>query len=87
MYYWLEGLKVVSYHFDPHFKTVPKKSWYSSDGEKMMTGGYSKRSKRYLTAVRGSTLDLVTDFGPKERFWWEGNGIKVPDAKLFIHGR
>jgi competence protein CoiA len=82
-YYWLEGLTVFSYHFGPHFKTVPKKSWYSKDGEKIMGGGYSERSKRYRTAIRCGTLDLVRDFGPKERFWWRGNGITVPDAKLF----
>jgi competence protein CoiA len=84
VYYWLEGLLVVSYHFDPHFKSVPKKTWYSADGKKMTGGGYSHRSKRYRTAVPGKTLNLVTDFAPKERFWWEGNGIKVPDAKLFM---
>jgi competence protein CoiA len=84
VYYWVEGLKVVSYHFDPHFKSVPQKTWYSADGKKMTGGGYSKKSKRYCTAVPGETLNLVRDFAPKERFWWEGNGIKVPDAKLFM---
>jgi 8-oxo-dGTP pyrophosphatase MutT (NUDIX family) len=39
VYYWVEGLTVVSYHFDPHFRSVPKKSWYSEDGEKMTAGG------------------------------------------------
>ena len=28
IYYWIEGLKVVSYHFEPNFKAVPKSSWY-----------------------------------------------------------
>jgi len=84
VYYWLEGLLVASYHFNPHFKSVPKKSWYSADGKKMTGGGYSHRSKRYRTAVPGQTLNLVADFAPKQRYWWEGNGLKVPDAKLFI---
>jgi competence protein CoiA len=84
VYYWTEGLTVVSYHFEPHFKTVPKKSWYSEDGEKMTGGGYSRKSKRHRTAVRGQPLNLATDFAPKQRYWWEGNGIKVPDAKLFM---
>ena len=84
VYYWLEGLLVASYHFDPHFKSVPKKSWYSKDGKKMTGGGYSHRSKRYRTAVPGKTLNLATDFAPKERCCWESIGIKVPDAKLFI---
>ncbi len=84
VYYWLHGLNVVPYHFDPHLKHIPKASWYSRDGEKMSAGGYSQRSKRYRTPVRGPTLHLVRDFGPQERYWWEGNGIKVPDAKLFL---
>jgi competence protein CoiA len=85
VYYWIEGLTVVSYSFDPHFTSVPKISWYSEKGKKLTGGGYSRRSKRYRTAVRSQTLNLATDFGPKERYWWEGNGLKVPDAKLFMH--
>jgi competence protein CoiA len=84
VYYWVEGLTVVPYHFDPSFKSVPKTSWYSKDGEKMTSRGYSKGSKRYRTPVRGATLNLARDFVPREREWWEGNGITVPDAKLFV---
>jgi competence protein CoiA len=85
VYYWVAGLTVVSYHFDPNFKSVQKKSWYSEDGKKMTAGGYSRKSKRYRTAVRGEMLSLAIDFVPKKRYWWEGNGIKVPNAKLFMH--
>lgn len=84
VYYWMEGLTVASYRFDPLFKTVPKTSWYSENGKKMTGGGYSRRSKRYRTTIRGETLNLVRDFAGKERYWWEGNGLEVPDAKLFI---
>jgi len=84
VYYWIEGLTVVSYHFDPNHKTVPRKSWHSDDGKKMTAGGYSRRSKRYRTAVRGKTLNLANDFVPRNRDWWEGNGITVPAAKLYI---
>jgi len=84
VYYWLEGLKVTSYHFDPHLKSVPKKSWYSKGGKKMTAGGYAHRSKRYRTAVSGETFNLATDFVPRERDWWEGNGLKIPAAKLFL---
>ncbi len=84
VYYWIEGLTIVSYHFDPHFKSVPKTSWYSPKGKKMTGGGYSQRSTRYRTTVRGRTHNLATDFIPKQRYWWEGNGLKIPDAKLFI---
>jgi len=84
VYYWLRGLEVVSYHFDPHYKTIPKKTWYSEEGKKMTGGGYSLKSKRYRTAVRGETLNISADFVPRKRFWWEGEGITVPDAKLFM---
>ncbi len=84
VYYWKEGLDVVSYHFDASFKTVPKKSWHSKDGKKMTGGGYSVRAKRNRTAIRGQTFNLATDFVPQQRYWWEGNGVKVPDAKLFM---
>jgi competence protein CoiA len=84
VYYWLEGLSVVPYRFEPKLKAVPQTSWYSEDDTKMSGGGYSRRSKRYRTAVGGATLNLATDFVPRERFWWEGNGVTVPDAKLFM---
>jgi competence protein CoiA len=84
VYYWIEGLTVVSYHFDTNHRTVPKKSWHAENGKKMTAGGYSRRSKRYRTAVRGKTFNIATDFALRERFWWEGNGLKVPDAKLFM---
>ena len=53
-------------------------------GQKMTGGGYSRKAKRYRTAIRGRSLNLVKDFGPRFRYWWEGNGLKVPDAKLFM---
>jgi len=86
VYYWTGGLNVVSYQFEPSFKTIPKKSWYSRDGKKITGGGYSMRSKRHKAAIRGRALNMATDFAPRERSWWEGNGVKVPDAKLFMHG-
>jgi competence protein CoiA len=85
VYYWTGGLSVVSYHFEPHFKSVPKKSWYSEEGEKMTGGGYSRRSKRHRTPVRGGTFNLATDFAPRERDWWQGNGLTIPAAKLWHH--
>lgn len=87
VYYWLNGLNVVSYHFDPCLTPVPKQCWYSTKGQKMTADGYTKRSKRYRTAVRGKEFNLVTDFAPTRRFWWEGNGVKIPDALLFMEKR
>ncbi len=87
VYYWTSGLNVISYHFDPHFKSVPRKTWHSESGERISAGGYSRRSIRYRTPVRDRTLNIATDFVPQERFWWEGNGLKVPDAKLWMHDK
>ena len=84
VYYWIEGAKVASYRFDPHHRTIPKSTWYTKSGKKMTAGGYSERSKRYRTPVRGETYNIATDFVPKQRYWWEGNGVKVPDARLFM---
>jgi competence protein CoiA len=84
VYYWTGGLNVVSYQFEPSFKTIPQKSWYAKDGRKITGGGYSVRSKRFKAAIRGKTLNLATDFGPKERSWWGTGDVKVPDAKLFM---
>lgn len=84
VYYWLSGLSVVNYQFEPVLKSIRKTSWYAAGGKKMVGGGYTRRSKRYRRAVRGSTYNLATDFVPQERLWWEGGGLKVPDAKLFM---
>jgi len=85
VYYWIEGITVVSYSFEPHFKIVPKTSWYSKGGKRMTAGGYTQQSKRYCVPVRGETLNLVSDFRGQQRYWLEANGFKLPDAKLFIH--
>ena len=50
----------------------------------MTAGGYSRRSKRYRTAIRGRTFNLASDFSPRNRDWWEGKDITIPAAKLFI---
>ena len=86
VYYWVTGLTIASYHFDPHFQTIPKRTWRSERHKKMTAGGYSRRSKRYRMAIRGDTLNLATDFAPSQRYWWQAKGgLKVPDAKLFMH--
>lgn len=84
VYYWTSGLSVVPYRFEESYSIVPRKSWYSKRGQKITAGGYARKSERYRRPVRGATLNLATDFVPHQRYWWEGGGIKVPDAKLFI---
>ena len=84
VYYWTEGLSIVSYHFDPHLKSVPQKTWYSPKGKKITAGGYTRRSKRYRTAIRGRSFNLATDFSPRSRDWWQGNAITIPASKLYV---
>lgn len=84
VYFWIEGLTVVSYRFEPSLKSVPRKSWHTKNGKIMKTAGYSRRLKRYRTPIRGETLNLIKDFVPKERDWWEGNDLTIPFGKLFI---
>ncbi len=83
VYYWTQGLIIASYRYEPILKSVRRTSWFSKDGKKMTAGGFTRRSQRFRRPVRESTLNLAKDFGPKKRYWWEGNGIKVPDAKLY----
>ena len=75
----------MSYHFDPYLKHVPKKDWHSEDGEEMSAVGFSKKSKRYRSPVRGKVLNLARDFITKNRDGWDGNGFTIPKAKLFLH--
>jgi competence protein CoiA len=84
VYYWIKGLTVACYHFDPNHIAVPKTSWYSKQGKKKTAGGYSHRSKRYRAPRRGGVLNLATDFVPKDRDWWQGSDLTIPAAKIFI---
>jgi competence protein CoiA len=84
VYYWIKGLKVACYHFEPYLKHVPRNSWYSEDGDKMVVGGYARKSKRHRSPVRGEILNLAKHFVPKEREWWSGGDFVLPTAKLFM---
>jgi competence protein CoiA len=84
VYCWVKGLEVVSYHFAPRLKSVPRKTWYSKEGKKMSGGGFTRRFTRFRDPIRGNTFNLATDFGPHEGLWWEGGGLKLPDRKLFM---
>lgn len=84
VYYWLEGLDVAEYRFEPFLRIIPRTRWQTASGRKMTAGGYVQRSGRFRTPVRGETLNIARDFGPRKRCWWEGGGVKVPDGKIFI---
>lgn len=85
VYYWVKGLEVACYRFDPHFTVVPRTTWYLQNGGKMTGGGYARKSKRFRTALRGQTLDIARDFAARERAQWNGGGFIVPPAKIFMH--
>jgi competence protein CoiA len=87
VYYWIEGLTIASYRFEPYFNRVPDASWYSEEGEKMTARAYSRRSKRYRSPARERILNLAKDFIPKDREWWEGADLTVPATKLFMGGK
>jgi competence protein CoiA len=84
VYYWVKGLTVIPYHFEPHLKHVPARIWFTKTGQKVKVGGYGQRSKRYRSPVRRRPLNLVRDFGPRDRDWWQDSGFSVPSAKLFM---
>jgi competence protein CoiA len=84
VYYWLKGLTVVRYRFDAHLKHVPVSTWFSRIGKKMKVGGYTTKSRRFCSPVRGPKLHIATDFGPQDRECWRLNGLIVPAARLFM---
>jgi competence protein CoiA len=84
VYYWLRGLEVAEYRFEPSLRVVPRTNWIDSRGSSQRAGGYVQSSIRFRHAVRQKDLNLTIDFIPRNRFWWEGGGIKVPDAKLYL---
>lgn len=83
VYYWTQNLEVVEFSFEPSLKAIPKQTIYPPGGKKITVGGFVQRSVRFRRPIRGKTLNLACDFEPQHRYWWEGGGIKVPDAKLF----
>jgi competence protein CoiA len=84
IYYWLRGLEVVEYRFEPSLRMIPRATWIDSKGKRQTARGYVQSSIRFRRAVRGRACNLATDFVPRIRLWWEGGGVKVPDAKLFM---
>ena len=84
VYYWKENLTVFEYQFEPSLKIIPRTVLHSKNGKKTTVGGYVLKSKRFRRPIRKSELNLIRDFAPRQRYWWHGGGIKVPDAKLFM---
>jgi competence protein CoiA len=85
VYYWMRGIEVACYHFDPHYRSIRETTWYSKNGERMTSRGYNRKSKRYRAPVRHDILNLVRDFVPVQREFWQTKGFIVPSAKLFVH--
>jgi competence protein CoiA len=84
VYFWVQGLSVVSYNFEPHFKNVPKTNWFSPRGSKLNVSNYPRRSKRYRTPIRGRVLNLVKNFVGQNRAPWTAGDLMIPRSKLLI---
>jgi len=83
VYYWVKGLEVLPYRFEPHLRHVPETSFYER-GREISAGGYTRKSKRWRSPVRDETLNLAKDFLPKQREFWKGGDLVIPFAKLYI---
>lgn len=79
------GLDVVSNSFEPAFESVPRTSWHGIDDNEMAAPGHRRRLTRYRAPVRGEALNIVEEFVPKQRYWWRGEGVTVPDVKIFMN--
>ncbi|MGV3772118.1 MAG: competence protein CoiA [Verrucomicrobiales bacterium] len=84
VYYWVKGLEILPYCFEPVLKSIPAQTWYSKRGTVLKSKGFTRRLKKVRTPIPGKVLHLVNDFAPRLRYWWEGEGVKVPDARLFM---
>lgn len=82
-YFWRPGVGLTAVHFGDYMLEVECREWYE-DGELQEAGGYSRRSKRYRTPVRGPTVSIADDFVPRERGAWGGGGLSVPPSRLWI---
>ncbi len=84
VYYWLKGVEVLEYRFEPHLQHVPEFTFGPAKGKLAKAGGYSQHSKRYRNPVRGRVFNLATQFVGKPRNAWQSRTLRVPPAKLFI---
>jgi competence protein CoiA len=86
VYYWVEGLTVIPYRFEPYYR---KHGGVSRQLESRIPweNNLTIRSKRYKTAIRGKQLNIVENFSPNNRNKWEYGKIKMGPAKLFHCGR
>lgn len=83
VYFWTRGLNVVSYRFEPHFKSMRQSLWYRPESGAMAESSYSRKSKRYRTPVRDRSLNLVKDFAPQKRPSWNTGKFFIPEATIF----
>ena len=82
VYYWKEGLCVLPYRFEPHYRETKNVRYEIS--RKQARGNLRRKSKRYRTPIREAARHIVNNFMKKDRDAWEGRIIKIGGAKLFI---
>jgi competence protein CoiA len=75
VYYWLEGLTVRPVHFRRYYARVRGR-----------TRDYEKLSGRKVP-LEGPPLSMASDFAPKLRPAFSGDGFDIPPARLFADTR
>jgi competence protein CoiA len=83
VYYWIGGLRVVSYQFKPYYDVVEGIPWYCQKGKPTKKKRYKRKSKRYCMAVKGNILNLARNFIAVDRNSWTGGNLTVFAAKIF----
>ncbi|MDJ0945629.1 MAG: competence protein CoiA family protein [Kiloniellales bacterium] len=70
-------------HFDDHQIWVDHSDWYSSDGEEMSAGGYSRISKRWkeLTLWGPYSVDQVK-IKIRQRKAWQTDRYRIPAGRV-----
>lgn len=83
VYYWTEGEVLQPVHFDEYQLWVESTSWYA-DGAEQSAGGYSKRSKRWVTPRMGVPVLISRSFEWKRRRDpWTSKSLVIPACTLW----
>lgn len=85
VYYWIDGVQILPYHFSESTHFVETRHWYNQYGDEEAAGGYEKRYKRYRTPMRGRSVTLSQSFDPRyRRDPWRSKTLFVPESRLLI---
>lgn len=83
-YYWIAGEVLQPVHFDEYLRWVEATSWYA-DGMEQSAGGYSLRSKRWVTPRPGTPVRISQDFERRcRRDAWTSKHMVIPACTLWM---